>query len=89
LQAHADQLNTDLVATLHAYANEASKMGEHRMAWDRLAISREVAQCLGNLTLMGNCYFQAGLLQFHRGTLNLLPLFPMMEERAYCTITTA
>ena len=44
LQAHADQLNADLVATLHAYANEASKMGEHRTAWDLLAIRREVAQ---------------------------------------------
>jgi len=32
LQTHAVQVNTDLIAMLHAYANEASKVGEHRTA---------------------------------------------------------
>jgi len=70
LQAHADQVNADLVATLHACANEASKMGEHRTAWDLLAISQEVTRYLGVPKLMGDCHSQAGLLHFRQGNLN-------------------
>lgn len=78
LQTHADQVNANLIATLHTYANEASKMGGHHTAWDLMAISQEVPQYLGVPKLIGRLSLPGWSLALSSGQSQ--PRSPVLED---------